>query len=159
MTARPGGAGGPGGGPGGPGAAAPPPGRPGGMRGPGHDGHGHAGRASRRTSAARCAGCSATCGPERPLILVVVLLAVVSVTFAVLGPKILGEAINLIFAGAVGAQLPAGATQDQVVAGLRAAGQDQLADFLASLTLTPGAGHRLRRAGASSWPSSSASTC
>ena len=30
-------------------------------------------------------------GPERPLILIVVLLAVVSVTFAVIGPKLLGE--------------------------------------------------------------------
>ena len=79
-------------------------------------------------------------GPERPLILIVVLLAVISVTFAVIGPKLLGEGINLIFAGAVGAQLPPGATKDQVVAGLRAAGQDQQADLVASLAVTPGQG-------------------
>jgi ATP-binding cassette subfamily B protein len=79
-------------------------------------------------------------GPERPLVLIVVLLAVVSVTFAVIGPKLLGEAINLIVAGAVGSQLPAGATKDQVVAGLRATGQDQQADFIASLSVTPGQG-------------------
>ena len=37
--------------------------------------------------------------PEAPLIVLVVLLAVVSVTFAVLGPKILGDATNIIFEG------------------------------------------------------------
>ena len=79
-------------------------------------------------------------GPERPLIIVVVLLAIVSVTFVVIGPKLLGEATNVIFTGAVGAQFPAGATKDQVVAGLRAAGQDQLADLVASLPMTPGVG-------------------
>ena len=37
--------------------------------------------------------------PEWPRIVIVMLLAVVSVTFAVLGPKILGNAINVIFEG------------------------------------------------------------
>jgi ATP-binding cassette subfamily B protein len=78
--------------------------------------------------------------PEAPLVGLVIVLAVISVTFAILGPKILGEATNLIFEGAVSAQLPAGATTEQVVAGLRAAGQDQLADMLSTMTLTPGLG-------------------
>ncbi len=78
--------------------------------------------------------------PERKLLILVVALAVVSVTFAILGPKILGEAVNIIFEGSVSSQMPAGATQDQVIAGLRAAGQDQLADMLSSMTLTPGQG-------------------
>ena len=68
------------------------------------------------------------------------LLAIVSVTFVVVGPKILGEAINLIVAGSVGAQLQPGATQEQVIAGLRATGDNQLADFLSGLTFTPGVG-------------------
>ena len=79
-------------------------------------------------------------GPERPRILVVVLLAVVSVTFAVLGPKILGNAINVIFEGAISRNLPAGVSQGQVVAGLRAQGQNQLADMLGTMHLTPGQG-------------------
>jgi ATP-binding cassette subfamily B protein len=136
MTARSGdGAGGPGG----PGAATPPPGRPGGMRGPGMMGMGLPVGRSRdfRGAMRRLLG---HLGPERPLILIVVVLAVISVTFAVIGPKLLGEGINLIFAGAVGAQLPPGATKDQVVAGLRAAGQDQQADLVASLSVTPGQG-------------------
>jgi ATP-binding cassette, subfamily B, multidrug efflux pump len=78
--------------------------------------------------------------PEAPLVVVVILLAVISVTFAVLGPKILGEATNLIFQGAISAQLPSGVTTEQVVAGLRASGQDQLAGMLSTMTLTPGQG-------------------
>ena len=41
---------------------------------------------------------------ERPRIVFVVLLAVVSVFFAVIGPKILANAINLIFEGAISKQ-------------------------------------------------------
>ena len=37
--------------------------------------------------------------PERPLIVVTMVLATVSVTLSVLGPKILGRATDLIFSG------------------------------------------------------------
>jgi ATP-binding cassette subfamily B protein len=79
-------------------------------------------------------------GPERPKIAVVVLLAVVSVFFAVIGPKIMANAINLIFEGAISQSLPAGMTQDQVVAAANAAGQTQFAEMAASMHLTPGVG-------------------
>jgi ATP-binding cassette, subfamily B, multidrug efflux pump len=78
--------------------------------------------------------------PELPLIVAVILLAIVSVTFAVIGPKILGDATNHIFAGAIGKQLPAGVSKADVVAGLRANGQGQLADLVSSLDLVPGVG-------------------
>ncbi|MEN2739064.1 ABC transporter ATP-binding protein [Microbacterium sp. X-17] len=78
--------------------------------------------------------------PEWIGIVFVTLLAVVSVVFAVLGPKLLGNAINLVFAGAISAHLPAGITQQQAIAGLRASGQGQLADLISGMTLTPGAG-------------------
>ena len=58
---------------------------------------------------------------------------VVSVLFAIIGPKILGKATNIIFAGVVGKQIcPAGLTIDQVV-GRRSAprARDNLADMLA----------------------------
>ena len=45
--------------------------------------------------------------PERRLVIAVMLLAIVSVTLAILGPKILGNATNLLFNGVVGKQLPA----------------------------------------------------
>jgi len=78
--------------------------------------------------------------PERQLIALVIVLAVVSVTFAIIGPKILGTATNDIFQGIISKNLPAGASQEQVIAGLRANGQDQLADMLSSMHLTPGVG-------------------
>ena len=145
MTARPGQGGSDGTRPGGPsgapagGAAAPPAGPRPGMRGPGGMGMGMPTGKSKDFSGAmrRLFG---HLRPELPLILLVIGLAVVSVTCAVLGPKILGEATNQIFAGSVGAQLPADMTKDEVVAGLRAAGQDQQADLVASLPLTPGEG-------------------
>jgi ATP-binding cassette subfamily B multidrug efflux pump len=77
-----------------------------------------------------------TLRPERPLIALVVLLAIVSVTFNVVGPKILGEAINLIVEGALGKQiLGSGATQQQAIDAARAQGQDQVADMLSGMHL------------------------
>ncbi len=55
-------------------------------------------------------------------------------TCAVVGPKILGNATDIMFDGVVGQQIPAGLTQQQAVDALRAAGQTQQADLLASLT-------------------------
>jgi len=78
--------------------------------------------------------------PELPRIIVVLFLAVGSVTFAVVGPKILGNATNIIFEGVIGKSLPAGTTQAQVEAFLRAGGQNQLADMLSGMTVTPGVG-------------------
>jgi ATP-binding cassette, subfamily B, multidrug efflux pump len=80
-----------------------------------------------------------TLGPERPLIVLVVLLAIVSVTFNVIGPKILGEAINLIVEGELGRQiLGSGATQQQAIDTARAQGQNQLADMLSGMQLNAG---------------------
>jgi len=78
--------------------------------------------------------------PESIMITIVVLLGITSVFFAVVGPKLLGNATNVIFDGVVGAQLPAGTTQAQVEAALRAAGNDQQADLLSGMTVTPGVG-------------------
>ncbi len=78
--------------------------------------------------------------PEMLGIAFVTVLAVASVVFAVLGPKLLGNAVNLVFAGAISQSLPAGESQAQVIQGLRAAGQGQLADLLSGMTLTPGTG-------------------
>jgi ATP-binding cassette subfamily B multidrug efflux pump len=79
-------------------------------------------------------------GPDRPLLLLVLVLAVISVTFAILGPRILGTATNILFNGVVSKQLPPGVTQQQAVAGLRARGETKLADMLSSMHLHPGHG-------------------
>lgn len=70
----------------------------------------------------------------------VTLLTVVSVVLLVLAPKILGQATDVIVRGFFGSQLPKGASLDSVVAGLRAAGQGQLADVLAGSGVVPGEG-------------------
>jgi len=77
---------------------------------------------------------------ERLLIAVVLVLAVVSVAFMIVGPKILGNATNILFDGVISAQLPSGVTQEEAVDALRAKGQDTQADMLESMTIRPGQG-------------------
>ncbi len=79
-------------------------------------------------------------GPERWIVITVVLLGSASVFLAVLGPKLLGNATNVIFEGVVSLMIPAGTTQQQAEAALRAQGQESQADLLASMVVTPGAG-------------------
>jgi ATP-binding cassette subfamily B protein len=78
--------------------------------------------------------------PERTGMIGVILLGITSVVLAVLGPKILGQATNIIFEGYISSTIPAGVTQDQVVAQLQAKGDSQQADFIAGLNLHPGQG-------------------
>jgi ATP-binding cassette subfamily B protein len=78
--------------------------------------------------------------PHRLRLVSVVGLAVGSVVLTVIGPKILGRATDIIFAGVIGRQLPAGASLDQVVAQARARGDDNFADLLARMHVVPGAG-------------------
>jgi ATP-binding cassette, subfamily B, multidrug efflux pump len=78
--------------------------------------------------------------PERVKLVTVLALGVASVAFMVIGPKILGRATDLIFAGAIGRQLPAGLTNAQVVAAARAAGNNNIADMLARMNVHPGLG-------------------
>ncbi|MGN6197615.1 ABC transporter ATP-binding protein [Humibacter sp.] len=78
--------------------------------------------------------------PEAIGLVFVTLLTVVSVTFSVLGPKLLGEGTNIIVAGFISKGLPAGASQAQVLEGMRRNGQGQVADMLSGMHLTPGHG-------------------
>ncbi|MEV0404151.1 ABC transporter ATP-binding protein [Actinoallomurus sp. NPDC050550] len=78
--------------------------------------------------------------PERPIIVTTLLLATASVATTVVGPKILGRATDLIFAGVIGRQLPAGHSKAEVVAHLRSTGQGTLADMLSSMDVVPGHG-------------------
>lgn len=78
--------------------------------------------------------------PEALLVALVIVLGSISVFLAVLGPRLLGNATNIIFDGLVSAQLPAGVSQAQAVDALRASGDTNQADMIASMTLTPGMG-------------------
>lgn len=78
--------------------------------------------------------------PHRGGVIAVLAFTVASVALSVIGPMLLGTATNIIFSGAISATLPVGATQEQIIAQLRAAGDTQRADFLSGMTLTPGQG-------------------
>ncbi|TCM40353.1 ABC transporter ATP-binding protein [Kribbella sp. VKM Ac-2568] len=78
--------------------------------------------------------------PHRVHVGAVILLAIGSVSLAVLGPKILGRATDIIFAGAIGKRLPSGVSKEQVIEQTRAAGNGRLADLLGGIDLIPGVG-------------------
>ena len=78
--------------------------------------------------------------PERLILSLAVLLAVAGVVMNVLGPRILGMATDVIFTGVLGKNLPGGATKEQVVAELRAQGNDQFAEMVERLNVIPGQG-------------------
>ena len=78
--------------------------------------------------------------PERMILILVVLLAVIGIAMTVLGPKILGMATDVIFTGVIGKDLQSGATKEQVVAALRAQGNDKFADLVERLNVVPGHG-------------------
>ncbi|MCW3493193.1 ABC transporter ATP-binding protein [Microbacterium sp. SSM24] len=69
------------------------------------------------------------------------LLGAIGVVLAVLSPKVLGEATNILFEGVISGMAPAGATQAQVVAALEAQGQQDLANIVGAMRhFVPGAG-------------------
>ena len=79
-------------------------------------------------------------GEERKTLYAVFLLITTSVTIGSFGPKILGHATNQIFTGFLGHKLPVGSTKEQVVAGLRAKGENSLADVVNKSNVIPGKG-------------------
>jgi ATP-binding cassette, subfamily B, multidrug efflux pump len=78
--------------------------------------------------------------PQRAKVLLVLLLAVGSVSLAVIGPKILGRATDVIFTGFIGSRMPSGISLQQAVAAARASGDDNRAHLLATAHPTPGVG-------------------
>lgn len=78
--------------------------------------------------------------PHKWQFTLVVLLVIGSVVLTVIAPKILGQAMDVIFNGILGKQLPAGITQEQAIEAARASGNDQFADVLAGAEIVPGEG-------------------
>jgi len=89
----------------------------------------------------------ATLRVDNAKLVVVLILGVLSVGLSVLGPKILGEGTNVVFAGFISMQVPAGATKQQVIDQLVASGNQQQADMLSAMDFTPGAGIDMGRLG------------
>jgi ATP-binding cassette subfamily B multidrug efflux pump len=78
--------------------------------------------------------------PERTRIIISAILALGSVAGTVIGPKIIGNATNVIFDGVIGKSLPAGISKQQAVAALRAQGHGQIADLVSGANVVPGRG-------------------
>jgi len=81
-----------------------------------------------------------TLRPERLLLAAVLALGALSVGLTVLGPKILGRATDYIFAGVLGRHIPAGTTTTEAVQQLRASGNGNQADILATMHVVAGQG-------------------
>lgn len=73
-------------------------------------------------------------------LITILILGIISVAFSVMGPKILGEGTNVVFAGFISAQFPAGMSKQQVIDMLVAQGNQQMADMLGGMDFTPGLG-------------------
>ncbi len=78
--------------------------------------------------------------PQLGIILLVFVMSIASVAFNVFGPRLLGQGTNEVFRGIISKQLPADVSKEQVIEQLRAAGEDEQADMLASMDIRPGEG-------------------
>ncbi|MEU4268215.1 ABC transporter ATP-binding protein [Streptomyces sp. NPDC026092] len=78
--------------------------------------------------------------PERGPLWLMLVACVLGVAGSVFGPLILGKATDLVFAGVVGRQMADGTTKAQAIEGLRAKGDDGMADMLSGVDFTPGQG-------------------
>ncbi|MFE3325004.1 ABC transporter ATP-binding protein [Streptomyces sp. NPDC059176] len=78
--------------------------------------------------------------PEKGTLWAMLAAGVLSVAFAAVGPKILGRATDLVFAGVVGREMPDDITKEQAIEGLRKRGEGGLADMLSGVDFTPGHG-------------------
>ena len=75
--------------------------------------------------------------PHAVAFALVSLAGAIGVALAVIAPRVLGEATNIVFEGVISAmlgdQFPPSATQEQVVEALRAAGQTDFANMVAAM--------------------------
>ncbi|MBW0255003.1 ABC transporter ATP-binding protein [Cellulomonas sp. PS-H5] len=79
--------------------------------------------------------------PYKWALVAVTIMGTAGVVLTVLAPRVLGRATDAVFTGFMGRQLPEGLTQEQAVEGLRAAGQERVADMVAAAeNLVPGSG-------------------
>jgi len=79
--------------------------------------------------------------PMRAKAIAVLVAALISVALSAIGPYVLGMATDLVFEGVTGRDLPVDATQAEVVAELRAAGDRRYADMVEAMDkLVPGQG-------------------
>lgn len=77
---------------------------------------------------------------EKRGMVTVVAFVVISVVLTVLAPKILGKAMDVIFAGVLGKKLPTDVPRDQLIAQFEANGQGDFAKMITTMDIIPGMG-------------------
>ncbi|GAV96722.1 carbohydrate ABC transporter ATPase [Corynebacterium glutamicum] len=77
---------------------------------------------------------------DRNTLIFVIFLAVLSVGLTVLGPWLLGKATNVVFEGFLSKRMPAGASKEDIIAQLQAAGEHNQASMMEDMNLVPGSG-------------------
>ncbi|ARD41040.1 ABC transporter ATP-binding protein [Actinomyces gaoshouyii] len=85
--------------------------------------------------------------PFKGTLVIITVASVIGVILSVAAPKVLGNATNVIFEGVISSRLPEGATKAEVVEGLRAAGETDMANVAAAMDLHPGRGIDFERLG------------
>ena len=78
--------------------------------------------------------------PEKWNLISAAVLGSISVFLTVIGPRILGNATDVLFSGLIGKKLPKGVPLQTILQGLRAHGQGQLAELISGQHVTPGVG-------------------
>ncbi len=78
--------------------------------------------------------------PEKLGMSIVLLFVGAGVVLAVIAPKILGKAMDVIFSGAIGSQMQPGVPVEKVIEDLRASGRNDTAEMFSRMDLIPGAG-------------------
>lgn len=78
--------------------------------------------------------------PDRLRIAFALFLGVASVGFTVSGPRILGNAMNVLFDGVIGRMLHRGVSKRAAITALRAHGENQIATMISGLNIIPGKG-------------------
>ncbi|WP_019148343.1 ABC transporter ATP-binding protein [Timonella senegalensis] len=78
--------------------------------------------------------------PHKVGMALVLAMVIIGVVLSVIAPRILGKAMDVIFAGVMSKNIPEGTDVNAMIAGLRAQGETDKADMLANMNLNPGHG-------------------
>lgn len=78
--------------------------------------------------------------PQMFFLIIVIIFAILGTTFMVLAPRIMGNATNVLFEGIVSKNMPEEMSKNQVIDMLKMTGQDQIAEMVGPMNITPGQG-------------------
>jgi len=78
--------------------------------------------------------------PQLVAILFIVSFAIVATIFMITAPKIIGNATNVLFEGVISKNMPENMTKDQAIQMLKLSGNEQIAEMIGPMNITPGQG-------------------